>query len=299
MFFQRVSYFTRKALSNIKAYPFVNLLAASTIAVAVFIFCAYLLFFVNLTGILSGIGEKVHITVYLSDFNSKEATEEVKSAILSIKEVQDVSYVSKDEALAYLRESFQEQSDVLAGLEGNPLPASFEVTLKEGSRSPEDVKLVADKIARMTGVEDVAYAQEWLSRFHEFVRLVRAAGIAAGMMLSLSAVAIISNTLRLIILSRRQEIEIMKLVGATNAFIKTPIIMEGMIVGLLGSAGALVGLSFLFDYFMRHYYQGMSLLFGTEKLVFFSPAVVVSIVLGGVVIGVMGSLFSFGRLLKA
>ena len=97
----------------------------------------------------------------------------------------------------------------------------------------------------MKGVDDVVYPREWLTRFHEFVRFVKAAGVAVGAILSLVAVAIIANTLKLIILSRRQEIEIMKLVGATNSFIKTPILMEGMLVGLVGSTAAVAGLLFI------------------------------------------------------
>ena len=298
MFLQRISYFTRKVLSNIGAYPVVSLVATATVAAAVFIFCAYLLFYVNLTRILSGVGEKVHITAYLSDVVSSAATDQIKNTILSIKEVEGVSYVSKDDALAYLKESFQEQAEVLEGLAENPLPASFEVTLKDGFQSPEDVRLVADKIERVHGVDDIAYAREWLSRFHEFARLARAAGLSAGVILSLATMAIISNTLRLIILSRGKEIEIMKLVGATDAFVKTPVVMEGMIVGFVGSTAALIGIASLFQYFMEHYYRGLSLLFGTERLAFFPPSISVCVVLGGVLIGVLGSLFSFGRLLK-
>jgi cell division transport system permease protein len=298
MFLQRTSYFTRKALSNIGAYPLVTVLVTVTIAAVVFIFCAYVLFLVNLTRVLSGVGEKVHITAYLSDAVTSAATDEIRIRILSIKEVEAVSYVSKDDALAYLKESFQEQADLLDNLAENPLPASFEVTLREGFRSPDDVKLVADKIERIHGVDDVDYAREWLSRFYEFFRFVKAAGLGAAIILLFAAVAIIANTLKLIVLSRRQEIEIMKLVGATNAFIKTPIVLEGMIVGLVGSTAALVGLAFLFGYFMEHYWQGMSLLFGAEKFVFFPPEVIAVVVLGGVFIGTLGSLFSFGRLLK-
>jgi cell division transport system permease protein len=298
MFLQRASYFTRKALSNIGAYPLVTILVTLTITAAVFIFCAYLLLLVNLTRILSGVGEKVHITAYLSDALTSASTDEIRVRILSIKEVEGVSYVSKDDALAYLKESFREQADLLDDLSENPLPASFEVTLKEGFRSPDDVRLAADKIARIHGVDDVGYAQEWLSRFYEFVRFVRAAGLGSAIILLLATVAIIANTLKLIVLSRRQEIEIMKLVGATNAFIKTPIVLEGMIVGLVGSTTALIGLAFLFGYFMEHYWRGMSLLFGTEKFVFFTPEVIAAVVLGGVFVGILGSLFSFGRPLK-
>lgn len=298
MLFVRVSYFIRKALSNLRAYPLVTILATATVAFSVFVFCAYLLFLTNLTGLLAGVGKTVHLTVYLSDYLNEEQIEEVKGAVLSIKEVHDVTFTSKEEALAFLEESFGEQTRVLEGLEDNPLPASFEVTLVEGGQTPENTKLVADKIGRMRGVDDVVYPREWLTRFYEFVRFVRAAGVAVGVILSLVTVAVIANTFKLIILSRRQEIEIMKLVGATNSLIKTPILMEGMLVGLLGSSAALFGLIFLFSYFMDHFYEGVSLFLGPVVLAFFSPLMIAAIIGASTLLGLLGSLLSFGRLLK-
>jgi cell division transport system permease protein len=298
MFFIRLSYFIRKALSNLRAYPLVTTLATATVAFTVFIFSAYLLFLINITGLLAGVGTTVHLTAYLSDYLEEQQIEEVKRAILSIKEVRDVTFISKEEALAFLKETFQEQADVLEGLDGNPLPASFEVTLAEGDRTPESTRLVADKIGRMRGVDDVVYPREWLTRFHEFARFVQAGGVAVGAVLSLVAVAIIANTFKLIILSRRQEIEIMKLVGATNSLIKTPILMEGMLVGLLGSAAALAGLFALFSYFMQHFYESVSLFVGPVVLAFFSPSIIVAVVGTSTLLGLVGSLLSFGRLLK-
>jgi cell division transport system permease protein len=298
MFFARFSYFIRKALSNLRAYPLVTGLATATVAFTVFIFCAYLLFLINLTGLLAGVGTTARLTVYLSDYLEDQQIEEVKGAILSIKEVGDVTFVSKEEALTFLKESFQDQADVLEGLDSNPLPASFEVTLSEGNQTPESIRLVADKIGRMRGVDDVVYPREWLTRFHEFVRFVKAAGVAVGAVLSLVAVAIIANTFKLIILSRRQEIEIMKLVGATNSLIKTPILMEGMLVGFAGSAIAVAGLFLLFSYFMGHFYESVSLFVGPVVLAFFSPLIIGSVVGASTLLGLAGSLLSFGRLLK-
>jgi cell division transport system permease protein len=298
MFMVRLSYFLRKALSNIGAYPLVSVLATATVAFCAFIFCAYLLFLINLTGLLAGVGQSVRITVYLSDYLGQKQIDELRTEILSIKEVHDVVYVSKDEALTYLEETFGEQTDVLEGLETNPLPASLEVTLDGDSQTPADTLLVADKIGRMRGVDDVVYPREWLTRFHEFVRFVQAGGIAVGVVLSLVAMAIIANTFKLIILSRRQEIEIMKLVGATDSLVKIPILIEGMLVGLAGSAVALGALFFLYSYFMGHFYEGVSLFVGPVVLAFFSTPMIVVVIGAGALLGLMGSLLSFGRLLR-
>ena len=298
MFLARLSYFIRKALSNLRAYPLVTTLATATVAFCVLIFCAYLLFLINLTGLLAGVGTTVRLSVYLADNLDDRQIEEIKSSILSIKEVHDATFISKEAALAFLKESFQEQAGVLEGIGNNPLPASFEVSLVEGEQTPESIRLVADKIGRMGGVDDVVYPQEWLTRFNEFDRFVRAAGVAVGVVLTLVAVAIIANTFKLIVLSRRQEIEIMKLVGATNSLIKTPILMEGMLVGLVGSVAALGVLFALFSYFMGHFYDSVSLFVGPVVLSFFSPAMIAAVVGASTLLGLVGSLLSFGRLLK-
>jgi cell division transport system permease protein len=298
MFFTRISYYVRKALSNIRAYPLVNFLTMVTIAIALLVFSAYLLFYINLQTVLTTFGEDVQITAYLADFLSDEATVTLQNEVSKIKEVEDVTYVSKEDALLYLTEAFGGQGDVLDGLSKNPLPASIEVTLKKDFRKPEDVSLAARKIERMNGVEDVVYAQEWLTRFYELIEFVRIGGVIIGAILSLATVAIISNTIKLVLYARKDEIEIMKLVGATNFFVKAPLIVEGMIQGLLGSLIAVGSLFGLFRILMEHYYQKMGLFLGPVHIGFFSLTEIFYIVLGGVCLGIFGSLISFGRMLK-
>jgi len=294
----RVSHIIRRVLRNFGAYPMVHFLAVMTIGISLFIPSAYLFVYFNLTGLLTKFGEEVHISAYLSDFLSEEATESLKSQILAIKEVDRVEYITKDDALVYLAESFSGQSDVLEGLEENPLPASIEVMLREEFRTPDDVSLVASKIERMNGVEDVVYAREWLTRFHEAVKIVRVGGIAVAIVLSLAAVAIVSNTIRLIVFARKDEIEIMRLVGATRMFIKVPLVVEGMIQGALGAGLAVGALWGLYRLFMVQYYSEFGLFFGAVDIMFFPHPITISIILGGVLLGMLGGLFSFGRSIR-
>jgi len=294
----RITYIFRKVLRNFGAYPMVHFLAVMTIGISLFIPSAYLFVYYNLTGLLTKFGEEVHISAYLSDFLSDDATDALMAQILDIKEVDRVEYITKDDALMYLSESFGGQADVLEGLEGNPLPASMEVMLKEEFRTPDDVSLVASKIERMNGVEDVIFAQEWLARFHEAVKIVRIGGIAVAIILALAAVAIISNTIRLIVFARKDEIEIMRLVGATRLFIKAPLVVEGMIQGALGAALAVGALWGLYQLFMKQYYSEFGLFFGAVDIVFFPNTILLSILLGGVLLGMLGGLFSFGRSIR-
>ena len=299
MLITRVSYFLRKTFSNIRAYPLVNLLSITTISIALFIFFTYLLLYVNLNGLLVNLGEEVQINIYLADFLSEQATEDLKKNILEIKEVEDASYISKEDALKYLDEIFSGQDDVLKGLSENPLPASFEVKLKKRFTTPEDVALVAKKIGRMNGVDDVVFAREWLSKFYKIVEIVKVAGIGIGIVLSMAVIAIIAITIKLTLLAKRGEIEIMKLVGGTNFFIKVPMILEGMIQGLLGSIISMGALFFAYRYFMEHYYKDFGLFFGALEVNFFEPDVIIYCTLLGAFLGLLGSIVSFGRMLKA
>ena len=298
MLLTRISYFVRKTFSNIRAYPLVNLLSITTISIALFIFFTYLLLYINLSELLISLGEEVQITAYLADFLSEEAAGKLKEEILEIKEVEGVSYISKEDALKYMEDVFSGQGDVLEGLSKNPLPASFEVKLKKRFRTPEDVALVAKKIDRMNGVDDVVFAREWLSRFYEIQKVVRMVGIVIGAVLSVAVIAIIAITIKLTLYAKRDEIEIMKLVGGTNFFIKIPMIFEGMMQGFLGSVIAVGALFFTYRYFMEHYYKDVGLFFGGIEVNFFETNMIVYFVVFGIFLGLFGSVISFGRMLK-
>ncbi|MBN1573649.1 MAG: ABC transporter permease [Deltaproteobacteria bacterium] len=243
-------------------------------------------------------GEEVQITAYLADFLSDEAADGLEKDILEIKEVEGATYISKEDALKYLGEIFSGQGDVLEGLSKNPLPASFEVKLKKRFRTPEDVALVAKKIERMNGVDDVVFAREWLSRFYEVQKIVKVAGIIIGVVLSVAVIAIIAITIKLTLYAKRDEIDIMKLVGGTNSFIKIPMIFEGMMQGFLGSVIAVGALFLTYRYFMEHYYKDVGLFFGGIEVNFFDPEIIIYFFIFGISLGLFGSIISFGRMLK-
>jgi len=296
MFRARFSYFIRKAFLNIGSHPIIYLLTVTTISITIFIFSAFLLLYINLNTVLKGFEKDVHITVYLLDSVTPEATEVMKRDIASIKEVARVTYISKDDALSYLSEVFGEEQDIIDGLSSNPLPASFEVMLKDEFKNPDDVSLVATKITRMSGIEEVVYAQEWLARFTGLLKIVRLGGVIMGVVFGLAAVTIIANTIKLTFFAREREIEIMKLVGATNAFVKTPMIIEGMIQGLFGAAISVGVLYGLFLFFMERYYQLVAPFFGAGGITFLSPATFTTIIASGMILGILGSLVSFLRM---
>jgi cell division transport system permease protein len=147
-------------------------------------------------------------------------------------------------------------------------------------------------------VNDVVFAREWLSRFYEVLKIVRIAGIVIGAVLSIAVVAIIAITIKLTIFAKRDEIEIMKLVGGTNFFLKIPMILEGMLQGFLGSVVAMGALFLVYRHFMEHYFDNFGLFFGALEVYFFEPEVIVYSLIFGTFLGMFGSLISFGRMMK-
>jgi cell division transport system permease protein len=150
----------------------------------------------------------------------------------------------------------------------------------------------------MNGVDDVVFAREWLSRFYEAQKIVRIVGIVIGVVLSVAVIAIIAITIKLTLYAKRDEIDIMKLVGGTNSFIKIPMILEGMMQGFLGSAIAVGALYLTYRYFMEHYYKDVGLFFGGIEVDFFEPNMIVCSLIFGIFLGLFGSVISFGRMLK-
>jgi cell division transport system permease protein len=160
--------------------------------------------------------------------------------------VEAIVFISKDEAMKEFEKELGEDQSILESLEVNPLPASFSVTLKEGHKDQAHVQAFAERAAAMAGVEEVNYGKDFLERFSLIARVFLYVDVVLGFIVILSSVFIISNTVRLTILSRQKSIEILKLVGATNRFITTPFIIEGACQGGLASLISLGLLSVIY-----------------------------------------------------
>jgi cell division transport system permease protein len=157
--------------------------------------------------------------------------------------IEEATYISRDDALAQLKQQMEGQSSLFANLDQNPLPDAFELRVQAESLRGEDVDRIVAEIERDEGVETVEYGRQWLDRFTAIFDLVRLAGYSIGGLFFLAAIFIVANTIRLVLYSRREEIEIMQLVGATDRFITTPLYFEGL---LQGAFGGLIGLAILY-----------------------------------------------------
>jgi cell division transport system permease protein len=266
-------------------------LAILTIAAGLFVLGFFLMVNNNLQRVVGRWSEAAEMSVYLKD----DATREQVRALEALVEQSGLSdqrqYLSKDAALARFREDFPDLAGATERLERNPLPASLEVRL--GPKARTATNAVDDLAARLVsepGVADVRYDRRWLSRLASAVRFVRTVGLVIVALLALAAALTVANVVRLAAYARRDEIEIMQLVGAPFAFIRGPFVAEGI---LQGGAGALVAIALLWAIFLtgKAWYGHLALEgLGLTTLTFLPVGMLLTLVAGGMLLGCVGGL---------
>ena len=234
---------------------------------------------------------------YLKPDVREDKLTQLERSILSLEGVQAVQFISKQAAIAQLKSQLKHQSSLFEGLSENPLPDSFEIRMTASVGSWQKIETLATKIETLLPVEEVEYGQRWLGRFIRIISLLKLVGYGMGGIFLLATVFIVANTIRLVIYSRREEVEIMRLVGATDSFIKIPFFIEGFI---LGGLGALLGLGVLFGsfYFISSNVE-RELLPDFFHLQFFSPFMIALILLGSMLVGWLGCYISLKQFLKS
>lgn len=248
--------------------------------------------FHNLDIIFSRWVEDFQITAYLKGNPTQRELETFWKKLKSYREVKELRYISKDEALQVFKESLEGQSGILEGIGLNPLPSSFELQLFDSYRNQKDLKRVVGQLKSEGFISDIQYGQEWFEKISTFLDLFKLVGLLIGAVLFVAVIFIISNTIKLTILARKDEVEIMKLIGATNVFIKAPFIIEGFLQGLTASVISLLML------FLFYKMLSVKAFFTIPHLVFLPSKFIVAIIIGGTILGIFGSSISLGRFLK-
>ncbi|MFP4571982.1 MAG: cell division protein FtsX [Desulfobacterales bacterium] len=234
----------RRALSDFVRHRFLHGVCLFTIALAVFIVCAFTLFFINTGDLMEAWQRGVRITAYLEPDIDQSTAMDTKKAIEQYKGVDSVSYMPGEEGLAWLKDQVGAQSSLLADLEENPLPDALEIKPDGGMEGVESIERLAEKIADRPEVADVEYARKWLHQFYGIYNLFRITAFVMAGLVFVAIMFIVANTMRLILYSRREEIEITRIIGADEAFIKYPFYLEAAMLGLCGGAAG-VGLLYL------------------------------------------------------
>ncbi|UCG65833.1 MAG: ABC transporter permease [Deltaproteobacteria bacterium] len=288
-------YFVRQAMRNMVENRLVHLIGLGTMVIAFLMFDAFILILVNLNAWTQEQGRSLTMSIYFKGDPERAVIENIKKELLQYP-VSITDFISKDDALKSLRKQLGEKAGLLDGLGENPLPASLEIVLSRdvsGDSLPYELKT---RLERIHGIDEVQYSQEWVERFQAIMGAVKIIGLVFGGLLFLAALFIITNTVKLTIYSRKDEIEILKLVGATNRFVKIPFLIEGSIQGFLGGSVALIVLFLVYVAIITK--VDLSIGFASLDIIFLSPQFILLLLLMSSIIGFIGSTVSLGRFFR-
>ncbi len=287
----------RRTWLDLSSHKFLNLITVITVALSMLIVSAFLLFAANTGELLDSWRRGVRMMVYLQEGLDDAQRHDLQQALAKLPDISEVRYISKDKALQQLHRALPGQASIFATLRKNPLPDAFELRVAVGAASRQGLQEIATTIRSVPGVSDVEYGQQWLARFADVTRLLRMIGYTMGGLFLAAGIFIVANTVRLLLYSRRDEIDIMRLVGATDRFIRMPFYLQGILQGALGGALGVTVLYLAYLYVaggFRH--AGLAGAFSPR---FLSPAEIGALLLGSTLAGWLGcylSLKQFSRL---
>jgi len=286
-----LKYFLNEAAESLLRSWRSALLAVLTIAAGLFVLGFFLMVNSNLQRVVGRWSEAAEMSVYLKDETTREQVQALEALIEQSGVSDRRQYLSKADALARFREDFPDLAGATERLDRNPLPASLEVRLASHARTATTaVDDLAARLGSEPGVADVRYDRRWLSRLGSAVRFVRTIGLVIVALLAIAAALTVANVVRLAAYARRDEIEIMQLVGAPFAFIRGPFVAEGI---LQGGAGALVAIALLWAIFLagKAWYGQLALEgLGLTTLTFLPVGILLTLVAGGMLLGCVGGL---------
>lgn len=278
-----MAYTSREAFFAFRRSPLLTALSIATIAFALYTLSVFGLVWTNIDRVLESVEERVEVIAYLVDGTDPTETSALMREVAAYPEVDSIAYLSKEDALARARAELSDYSALYEDLETNPLPASVEVALRAGYRDAAEVSDVATRIARFQFVEEIKYGEDWVQKLDFLQNLSLFLGLVVGGVFAVIAFVAIGATINIVLISREDEIAIMKMVGATRSFIARPLVIEGFAKGVLGAVLALVLLTVTYSLLEQR----------VVSLTFYSPLQVA----GGILLGgALGAVASIGTL---
>lgn len=290
-----IFYFFAEALRGLRANSIVNMLAVGTISMAMLIVVFFLLVFFNLQSTVNSLSERLEMSVYLKNNLTAQEKEYLSNQLKAEPGIKKATYLSKAEALALFKKELKGQETLLQGLNDNPLPDSYEVTVDSRYAEMSRLETLAKKISAYPGVEDVSYGKQGARILTGLYKIITYGGTTLAILLGVSVVFIISNSVRLALYSRGQEIELMQWIGATRGFIQGPFLIEGMLLSMLGS-GLAVGVMAALFYTLPQ--EIVVFLSRPNGLDFLPPMVITCVIIGGGLLGLVGGLVSVNKFLE-
>lgn len=292
--FSSLSYFWGETFRSLFRNRFMAIASVLTVTLSMFILGVFLSAVLNINHMASYLENQVEMTVYLKDGLTTDQVMGIGKYLKAQPGMKEIKFTNKDQAMKDFRELMGDQQGLLDAINGNPLPASYQMSFQ----TPEQLKTAAEVVAKYQGVETVQYGKDIIEQLYKVAQIIRLSGIVLIIFLAGAELFIISNTIRLTVFARRREIQIMKYVGASNGFIRWPFLFEGMVIGFLGSGFA--------SLILWEGYKTVVSEMAAAGLVFipmiplwpFMGYTTLIILAAGIVIGVMGSAISLRKYMK-
>lgn len=275
-------YIIQEALKGFFKNKSMNLITVGIITISIFIFGLFIAGTANLLNVIKLAEDRIEMIVYLNDNLDENGIKLLDEQISTILGVQNTEFVSKEQALENFKKDMSENSPLLSAFESNPLPASIKVTVSMAYKTPEYLKEISNKINLFGGVEDIDYGSEWIDDLDRLIKILFFIDIILGIIITLSSVFVVFNTIRLTVYARKEQIDIMDLVGATETYIELPYIIEGVVHGLFGSVISTLILHSLFSFIQTR----------IPNVIFLNSSLVFFLILFGMILGFTGSFMS-------
>jgi cell division transport system permease protein len=292
-----IGFVARRVRDNLWQLLWTHVLTSGTMAMTLFVFGAFMILQENLQHLLKGWGDQIQINAYLESGLDAGEGQSLLARLRAFPEVERVRFISQEQAWKDFQTALGAQSSLLAGLPRDVLPASLEISIKPAFRDGPLVEDLANRLKKEKKIAAVEYPQEWVERLSLVVLAVQWAKWLLGGVLFMAVFFIVGSTVKLAILARKDEIEIMQLVGASEELIQAPFVLEGMIQGLAGGLAAIGGLWSMF-HVLRHQIPASGLMGPGTQIEFLDLQSIALILLIGWLLGAAGSLFSLRRFVR-
>jgi cell division transport system permease protein len=267
-----------------------GMLSTLTIALALFVLGGFLIVTANLERLGAEWGNAAELSVYLKDDVTPGERAGIEALLTPGDLVAAHEFVSKADALTRFKQTFGDLAVAVDGLGSNPLPASVEVRLRPGTSVGQGVDSLAERLRQMPGVADVRYDRQWLTRLLSAINVIRGIGVVLGSVLAIAAALTVANVVRLALYARRDELDIMNLVGAPRVYVRGPFVMEGVLQGGFGALVALVALGAAFLALRARYLVPLASALNVSAIHFLPVELCVLLIAGGMAVGCLGGL---------
>lgn len=273
-----------------------QLMTLLTVSLSVLIFAFFFLIYFNAQQLSEELGDDIRLVVYLDEEPAPALKEEYERKILKFDQVDRIDFINRQQAYQRFEKQLGSDRDVLTGVPADFLPPSIEVYPVRSLDSLSRIKRFSDYLQTLPGVLKVQYGKEWIERFYSFVQLIRIVVLLSGALLILTTTFMVAHTIRLTLLSRNEELELLRLVGATNNYIRMPFLVEGAFQGLLGATTGLIALYVLFNWIKLQFAGPMMI---TQlPFAFFPVFILLSIIAAATLLCALGSFSTTRRILQ-